>query len=370
MQYSVSLRHVRARRPAIIAAAMIATLATVFVALFAADTSRGSPSSTTASQAECKANVAFVFWNTVTNAFQEMNLGVQQAVREHPGVCLISSAPSGSNPAAVVQMFQSATRTSKDGIVLQALAADLFLRPVQEATKDGIPVVSIDAPPPANAGVDLFVTNDNVKVGRDIATHVLKAIPKSTRGEIVIGSNGIGVPPLDQRVQGMIAVIKKQRPKIKIVGPLSSSGQTGSPSDNYTAWNGIIKAHPKALAFLAPSNNDGVSFTVWQERNKKKILAAGADLEQVALKGVKDGYLRNLGSPEHWLKGYIAMSIVIDKALNGKAIPKGVWDSGSLLVTKDNIDAIIKRQRSPARRALWFKPVAKEQLANPGKYIK
>jgi ABC-type sugar transport system substrate-binding protein len=312
-------------------------------------------------------NVAFVYWNTTTNAFQEMALGVKQAVKESQRVNLVSTAPNSTNPSQVVSMFQSATQTSKDGIILQALVADIFARPVKDATAAGIPVIAIDAPPPANAGVDLFVSNDNFEVGRAVAREIIKSIPADAKGEIVLGTTGPGVPPLEHRLIGMQEIIKKERPNVTIVGPLNTAGATGtgSVSENYEVWNGIIKAHPDALAFMAPSNTDAATLATYQRQTGKKLLVGGCDLEPLALQGVKDGYIRALGSPEHWLKGYIAMKLLINNAQKGKAIPKGFWDSGALLITRANINAMIVRQGSEATRAAYFKPIAAKQLANP-----
>lgn len=315
-------------------------------------------------------NVAFVYWNTVTNAFQEMALGVKQAVAEREGIKLISSAPNGSNPSQVVQMFESARQTSRDGIVLQALVADLFFRPVKSATEAGIPVIAIDAPPPANAGVELFVSNDNAEVGRMLAREIIKDIPASAKGEVVIGNTGPGVPPLEGRIKGMIEVLQKERPNLSIAGPFATGGQTGSPTEVYEVWNGIVKAHPNALAFLAPSNADAAALATLQRQTGKKLLVGGCDLEPIALQGVKDGYIRALASPEHWLKGYIAMRLLLDKVKQNKPIPKGFWDSGALLITKKNIDAIIARQQDEASRAKWFALEASRQLANPAKYLR
>jgi ABC-type sugar transport system substrate-binding protein len=316
-------------------------------------------------KAQPEQNVAFVYWNTITNAFQEMALGVKQAVKESNGVNLVSTAPSANNPAQVVQMFQSATQTSKDGIILQALVADLFARPVKEATAAGIPVIAIDAPPPANSGVDLFVSNDNFEVGRMLAREIIKDIPVAAKGEVVLGTTGLGVPPLDHRLAGMKEILAKERPNVTIVGPLSTSGQTGSPSEVYEVWNGIVKSRPNALAFMAPSNADAAALATLQRQTGKRLLVGGCDLEPTALQGVKDGYIKALASPEHWLKGYIAMKILIDHNQKGTPIPKGFWNSGALLITKANISTMIARQANEATRAAWFKPIAARQFAKP-----
>lgn len=322
------------------------------------------------SVAQKPANVAFVYWNTANAAFQEMAMGVRQAVKESKNVKLVSTAPNGTNPSQVVSMFQSATQTSKDGIVLQALTPDLFFRPIKTATDAGIPVISIDAPPPKNAGVDLFVSNDNVELGRQVAREILRNIPANAKGKIVIGNSNPGVPPIEARVQGMIEVIKAQRPGVTIVGPLETRGQTGSPSDVFTVWNGIVRANPDALAFLSPTNTDPGQLALIQRQTGKKLLVGGCDLEPTALEAVKDGYVQVLVSPEHWLKGYIAMKLLLDHAQNGSKIPAGFWNTGSLVVTRANVDRVLARQKSEASRALVLVPVAKKQLANPGAYLK
>lgn len=45
-----------------------------------------------------------------------------------------------------------------------------------------------------------------------------------------------------------------------------------------------------------------------------------------------DGTVTALVSPEHWLKGYIALKLLADKAPEGKALPKGFWNPGQLTV--------------------------------------
>lgn len=315
------------------------------------------------------ANVAFIYWSTTLNAFQEMAMGVKQAAKETPSAKLTLAAPNAMDPAKVVTMFQSATQTSKQGILLQTLNVDLFSRPVKTTTSMGIPVISIDSPPPAGSGVDLFVGNDNVELGRVLAREILKDIPAAAKGEIVIGNHIPGAPPLEMRMQGMIEVIKKERPGVTIVGPLNVGGQNGSPTDNYNAWSAAVRAHPNALAFMAPSNPDAASLALIQKQTKKKLLVGGFDLEPEALQAVKDGYVKALMSPEHWMKGYIGMKQLLTQTQGGAKLPKGTWNSGGLLVTRANIDSIMARQKTESSRAAILVPIGKDQLANPTKYL-
>ena len=102
----------------------------------------------------------------------------------------------------------------------------------------------------------------------------------------------------------------------------------------------------------------------------KKLLVGACDLDPVALQGVKDGYVEALISPEHWLKGYLAIKLLADAKPRGQGAPGGLSGTpGALTVNKDNIDDILTRQKDAASRAAYFKDEVAKQLANPDQYL-
>jgi len=107
-----------------------------------------------------------------------------------------------------------------------------------------------------------------------------------------------------------------------------------------------------------------------ERQTGKHYLVGADDLDPVALKGVKEGYVQVLISPEHYLKGYIALWYLAEHALHGKALPVGWWNPGAIVVDSSNVDKILARQSSPATRLAYFKPIAEAQLADPSKYLK
>jgi ribose transport system substrate-binding protein len=98
-------------------------------------------------------------------------------------------------------------------------------------------------------------------------------------------------------------------------------------------------------------------------------LVGACDLDKVAMQGVKDGLVKALISPEHWLKGYLAIKLMADAKLADKPLPEGVWNSGALTVNADNIDEILTRQESPETRADYFEAEVEKQLSNPDDYL-
>jgi ribose transport system substrate-binding protein len=338
-----------------------------------ANKSAGKNDSSTTSNSQSSSSksvsVAFVYPTTTTNFAQEMALGAKAAAEGTPGVKLTESAPAQVDGPKEVQLFQAATRASKDGVAMMTLTPDLFLRPLQTAAQQNVPLVAVDVPAPKGAedAVKLLIGNSNVEIGEDLAKALLPKIPKDAKGQILIGTDTPGLPVLEQRNQGFQSVMKKERPGITFL--VFDAKQ--SPTDNFTTWSAQVKAHPNAIAYVGPGSQAAVSLSRIQRKpGQKKLLVGADDLDPVALQGVKDGYVEALVSPEHWLKGYIAVKLMADAAQSGKPLAEGWWNPGALVVNQDNIDEILARQKDPASRTAYFKDEVEKQLASPDQYLK
>jgi ABC-type sugar transport system substrate-binding protein len=331
------------------------------------DNSGGAASTTGGGGGAKTAKLAFVYPTTETNFGQEMALGAKAAAAGLPGVKLTESAPSNVDGPKEVQLFQAATRASKDGVAMMTLTPDLFLRPLLTAGQQGVPLVAVDVPPAkgAEGAAKLLIGNSNVQIGQELAQAILKKVPATAKGEVLIGTDTPGLPVLEQRNQGFKAVFSKQRPNLKLV--VFDAKQ--SPTDNYNTWSAQVRAHPNAVAYVGPGSQAAVSLTRIQKQTGKKLVVGACDLDPVALEGVKDGYVQALISPEHFLKAYLAITMLANQKQKGTKLPEGVWNSGALTVDSSNIDQIMARQKSAAAREAFFKPVAAKQLANPSQYL-
>jgi len=331
-------------------------------------TSAGSSggSSSTASTASTSAKAADVKLGLVTagttqNVFVQLQAGGKEAAKQ-AGVDISGQAPPQINPEQEVQMFNGLTRTAKDGIAYMTTAPDVFAHPTADAVGEGIPVVAMDSAPLDSSGVTTYVGNDNFALGQSVAREVIKKIPADATGEVVLGIDIPGLPLLQARVKGMIDVLKKERPNVKIVGPLNAGAE---PADNYNRTSAMVKAHPKALAFMQPGAQGAVSMQQITQQTGKHYLFGGCDVDPTSLLAVKKGAVLVLGDPWHWMKGYIATKLLADNAVDGKAPPKGWWNSGSGIVTAANVDEIIAREKSNDTRYAFFKAEIDKQFASP-----
>lgn len=313
-------------------------------------------------------SISFVYATNALNAMQEMAMGAQAAADQSPGVNFTEVAPPGPATAGTGEAtaLQATARAATDGLAYQTLYPDVLIQPLQEAHSKGIPLVAVDSPPSPSTGVDTFVGNSNFEIGQMLATEMLKRIPAAATGQVVVGNSYPGLAVLDQRVTGMVQVLRVQRPGVQVVGPFNT---TGVPGANLAAWTAEVKQYPHALAYLAPSDLDAVSLAQIERQTGTRLLVGGCDLEAAALQAVKDGLVYALVSPEHWLKGYVAVKLLAEHAQSGRELPSGWWNTGALTVDQSNVSEIIARQRDAQSRARWFRREANGQLTNQDRYV-
>ena len=311
--------------------------------------------------ATSKLNLAFVYASTDQNPFQEMALGAKAAADQDGNVKLNEVAPNTIDGPKQVSLFQAAAKTATDGIAYQTVTPDLFVRPLNEATADKIPLIAVDAAPPAGTTVKTYIGNSNTALGELLGEAFVKANPPAT-GEVVLGNDIPSLPLLVQRMNGVQSVIKSKLPGMKISGPFDSKS---TPTDNFNAWKSLVQAHPGAAAFIGVGGQDGVSLPLIKKQTGLTYLVGSADLPPEAVAAVKSGSIFALSSPEHWMKGYIAMHLLIESKRKCQPIPEGWWNSGNLLVDQSNVDGILTRQVSPESRTAYFQPEIAKQLANP-----
>jgi ABC-type sugar transport system substrate-binding protein len=313
-------------------------------------------------------NISFVYASTVLNAMQEMAIGARAGAEGSVGVTFNEVAPPGTaiDGPAEAGLFRTAAKAS-NGVAFQTLSPDVFFQPLQQAHSSGVPLVAVDTPPPPSSDVVTFVGNSNFQVGQMLATKMLDKIPAGAVGRVVVGNSIPGLPVLDQRITGMLQVIRQQRPSVQIIGPFNSHI---TPNENLAAWTAEVKQYPDALAYLAPSDLDAVSLAQIQRQTGRHLLVGACDLEAVALQAIKDGLVYALVSPEHWLKGYIAVRLLIEHAQLGKSLPQGWWNPGALVVDQSNVGDITARQQDAASRTNWFRPRVDKQFADQSQYLK
>lgn len=345
-----------------------ATMVLALLSLVACGVSGSTSSSNAASGGKSPSDihVGFVSATSSLNFVSEMAAGAQYAANQYHVSAQIVAPPNVDNQGEV-KLFQDLIQTARDGIAVETLAPDLFVRPEANAVNAGIPVIAVDTTTPPTANITTYVGNDNIAAGVVLADETIKRLPKNAKGSVVIGNPVPGLPVLEYRVQGLKEEFQKERPDLQVLGPFQTSAE---PQQNYDAWNSTIRSHPDGVAYLGVGDQDTASLAKIKQTNNGQYLTAAFDLNPTGLQSVVDGINFALVDPEHFLKGYVAMRLLIEHALNGKVIPKGWWNPGAQLVTQSNVQDIIARQVSLDTRGKYYQPIIDKEFADPSVYIK
>jgi len=311
-------------------------------------------------------HVGFVSETSSLNFASEMAAGAQYAANQFHVSAQIVAPPQVDDQAAV-KLFENLTTTARDGIAVETLAPDLFVRPEADAVSTGIPVIAVDTVPPATANIETYIGNDNIAAGVMLADAAIDRIPEAARGSLVIGNPVKALPVLAYRAQGIQEEVERLRPNLQVLGPFET---TLEPQSNFTAWNSLIGASPNMVVGLGVGDQDNVSLATIKQTNHGTYFTGAFDLNEAAIQAVANGTNFALVDPEHFLKGYVAMRLLIEHALMGKAIPKGWWNTGALLVTQTNVQYIIARQVSLEAKGQFYQPVIDKEFADPAALIK
>ncbi len=162
--------------------------ATMVLALLLAACGGGAAGTTTSTGNKNPADirVGFVSATSSQNFASEMAAGAQYAANQfHVSAQIV--APPTIDPQAEVNLFTNLTRTATDGIAVETLSPDLFVRPEANAVSQGIPIIAVDTVPPAAANITTYVGNDNITAGAMLATGAIARLPKDAKGSVVIG---------------------------------------------------------------------------------------------------------------------------------------------------------------------------------------
>lgn len=302
-----------------------------------------SPGDPPASASAEPKTLLFSVATTTLDFAREMAAGGEYCGGKVDGITVRVAGPPNIDPPAQVKQLNDLVKVSESGVAIENLAPDLFMRPMLELVNEGRLVVAVDTTPAAGSGVETYIGNNNRAAGRELAEAAIARLPADATGKVILGTPHPGVPVLEQRAEGMKEAFAKSRPKIEVLGPFDTKSD---PAQNFSAWNGLFKAHPDALAFLATGDLDSISLAKAKQTNSSEALVAGFDLNPLTLAAIKAGTSFATMSPEHFFKGCVALRLLADASVTGKPLPKGWIDSGHLLVTSENIDQIIARQAS------------------------
>lgn len=279
-----------------------------------------------------KKKVAVIVKGTANSFWKTMQAGAEAAGKED-NVEIVFDGPSPEGDIqGQIDLVERQITNKVDGLVLAACDSNALVKPVQDAKKAGIPVVTVDSGITDTDTPVSYIATDNVKGGQTAAEELAKAIGE--KGEVALLGIAKGSASSDQRDQGFIEALKKY-PNIHLVPARYTQNKVETAVDEVT---NILTANPKLVGIFATSEANGVGAAnaLKQRKLNGKVTLIAFDSSKEEVAALEDGTIMALMVQDPYQMGYKGVKTA-EKAIKKETIAEKTIDSGLKVVTKQNM---------------------------------
>jgi ribose transport system substrate-binding protein len=244
----------------------------------------------------------------------------------------------------VVEGFQS---QGISAIVLAPLDAKALVRPVEEASRAGIPVVIFDSALDSKAAIS-FVATDNVKGGRLAGEHMGKLL--KGKGKVLMLRYQEGSASTEAREEGFLAALKDGFPGITVISSDQHAGPTRDTAKRVA--ENLLNRYPdlQGVYCVNESSAAGMLLALQDLGRAGKVAFLGFDAHPVFVEAMEKGEMAGFILQDPFGMGYQAVKTAVQH-LQGTKVPAMI-DTGVHVITPENV-------KTPEMAALLDPPVGK-----------
>lgn len=297
-------------------------------------------------------HVTVIVKGTNLGYWQDVFDGARAAAKKLGDVKVTLTGPAAQTDVAQeVSMLNTAISSKPDAIVIAPSKKKPLDPGIEQATKDGIPVIVIDSAA-ATSDYASFLATNNVAAGKLAGREFIKFLKQKTgkaAGEVAYLTSEPGSGSLPQRDKGFLDVLK-QYPGIKIV-----AHQYGN-SDAATALSktsDFLTRYPKLVGVFADNEKmaDGAARAFAQANVSKSKVLVTFDSDSSILKNIKNGVIDATIVQDPYMLGFAGVMYGV-MAHYGAQLPKDLGTNVKA-VTKANIGTpALQGFLHPKQRAL------------------
>ena len=263
------------------------------------------------------------------------------------------SGPDSYDPKAEQKAFQQAVQSKPTGILVSVADPSLMKDDIDQAIAAGIPVITVDSDAPASKRL-LFIGTDNYHAGRTGGERLAKEM--NGKGNVVIFT----IPEqanLKERLRGYRDALEAS-PQIKITRVVDMKGDPRVAFDTATEILGQDKKErTDAFVCLEALAGKEVATVLSQHAVKDKVILA-MDTDEETLSWIQKGVIVATNSQKPYTMSFVGLkvlddlyhhkltSLTADWARDSFAPIPAFVDTGSSLVDKSNVDALIAASKS------------------------
>jgi len=222
-----------------------------------------------------------------------------------------------------------------NGIVLAPLDDRALVRPVEEASRVGIPTVVIDSALQSENIVS-FVATDNLKGGMLAADRMGELL--GGKGKVLMLRYQEGSASTQQREAGFVNELKAKYPGIELISSEQYAGPTRDTAKR-ASENLLNRFGNDIQGVFTPneSSTAGMLLALQDIDKAGKLTFVGFDTSQTFIDAMRNKQLHGIVVQNPFNMGYLGVKTMVSQLL-GQPLEKRV-DTGVLMITPDNLDA-------------------------------
>jgi ribose transport system substrate-binding protein len=292
------------------------------------------PSSSSKANGAKSFTVAVIPQGSTHEFWKSIHAGAMKAAgdlaKQHTAVKVIWQAPLREDDREQqVQIVESLTTQHVSGIVLAPFDKNALVRPVEEATRAGIPVVVIDSALESKDPIS-FVASDNHHGGELAGEEMARLL--GGKGKVLLLRYQEGVFSTEQREKGFTDAIAKH-PGIQLISSNQYAGATRDTAKS--AAENLLNRYGNEIDGLFTPNESstaGALLALEDAGKAGKIKFIGFDSSDIFTQAMHAGKLNAIVVQNPFRMGELGVKTLVAHLL-GKRVPRRV-DTGVRLVTR------------------------------------
>jgi ribose transport system substrate-binding protein len=247
------------------------------------------------------------------------------------GIKILVEKPAKADVAHQMAIIENFLAQKVDGLIICSVGEGIT-PVINRAVDSGVPVFMFAVDNVSSKRLAYFGTDNATQYAVDAAEYLAKML--GGKGNVA-ASGGVATAP-DQiaRAQGFKKHLAERYPQIKVLDLQYGNADTARTLGNI---EGMFQAHKLDGFWAFNSMSGGAIATVMKDIGKahRKVLA-DHDYPDI-IKAVRDGYIDATQVQKPYKMTFDAIQVMYEY-LNGKKPEKTLYYTGTIFITKDNVD--------------------------------
>lgn len=251
--------------------------------------------------------------------------------------------PSNVDVDEMIKQIEVAIAEKADGIITQGLNPEAMVPVLEKAEEAGIPVVVVNSDIP-DAPRLAYIGTEPENLGTKGAAAVIEKLEDETI------KAAYGVTTFTNTIS--MDMVEGYRSTFEENGNYEEQVVIETMGDTLTAvqkWQDVLNTYPETNVIIGTSAETGAAAAkVVKEMGKEdQVLILAIDDIEETLDGIRDGSIYGTMTQNFYRKGYQASQYLMDYIEDGTEPEEIINDSGTVLVTLDNIDTYGTDMKNP-----------------------